>query len=101
MVSDYWRSVSTVLGGMVLAQAIPIVASLIIARIYIPAEFGIYSIWLGIVSIISVIVTGRLEHAVGLEETGEPRNKITITICLLYTSPSPRDRTRSRMPSSA
>ena len=25
----------------------------------------------------------------------------TIAICLLYTSPSPRDRTRSRMPSSA
>ena len=24
-----------------------------------------------------------------------------ITACLLYTSPSPRDRTRSRMPSSA
>ena len=24
-----------------------------------------------------------------------------ITCCLLYTSPSPRDRTRSRMPSSA
>ena len=27
--------------------------------------------------------------------------KITINRCLLYTSPSPRDRTRSRMPSSA
>ena len=26
---------------------------------------------------------------------------IKIIICLLYTSPSPRDRTRSRMPSSA
>ena len=26
---------------------------------------------------------------------------IQFTICLLYTSPSPRDRTRSRMPSSA
>ena len=25
----------------------------------------------------------------------------TLSICLLYTSPSPRDRTRSRMPSSA
>ena len=24
-----------------------------------------------------------------------------VIICLLYTSPSPRDRTRSRMPSSA
>ena len=26
---------------------------------------------------------------------------ITSSACLLYTSPSPRDRTRSRMPSSA
>ena len=26
---------------------------------------------------------------------------VDINICLLYTSPSPRDRTRSRMPSSA
>ena len=29
------------------------------------------------------------------------RSDIDMTICLLYTSPSPRDRTRSRMPSSA
>ena len=28
-------------------------------------------------------------------------NSITVKSCLLYTSPSPRDRTRSRMPSSA
>mgnify|MGYP007112109562 CR=1 FL=1 len=28
-------------------------------------------------------------------------SKAVITPCLLYTSPSPRDRTRSRMPSSA
>ena len=29
------------------------------------------------------------------------RDKVMNKICLLYTSPSPRDRTRSRMPSSA
>ena len=28
-------------------------------------------------------------------------HSLSLTICLLYTSPSPRDRTRSRMPSSA
>ena len=33
---------------------------------------------------------------VGIGKAGNPD-----TICLLYTSPSPRDRTRSRMPSSA
>ena len=30
-----------------------------------------------------------------------PSTVIPITICLLYTSPSPRDRQKSRMPSSA
>ena len=29
------------------------------------------------------------------------QNNDKLLICLLYTSPSPRDRTRSRMPSSA
>ena len=30
-----------------------------------------------------------------------PEGAPNVIICLLYTSPSPRDRTRSRMPSSA
>ena len=30
-----------------------------------------------------------------------PATDEEVMICLLYTSPSPRDRTRSRMPSSA
>ena len=42
-----------------------------------------------------------------MAELNEFRGKATsdgitmVDICLLYTSPSPRDRTRSRMPSSA
>ena len=31
----------------------------------------------------------------------ESAKQLQLQICLLYTSPSPRDRTRSRMPSSA
>ena len=34
-----------------------------------------------------------------IEKIAEDRNRPNT--CLLYTSPSPRDRTRSRMPSSA
>ena len=41
--------------------------------------------------------TEQSEFPTMLEET----EKIETYICLLYTSPSPRDRTRSRMPSSA
>ena len=37
-----------------------------------------------------------------LETDISPETKINLSnTCLLYTSPSPRDRTRSRMPSSA
>ena len=36
-----------------------------------------------------------------IQEQEFAREKDGYTSCLLYTSPSPRDRTRSRMPSSA
>ena len=60
-------------------------------------------------SILTELVTGTqipraLEiTAVQLSEAlgGLPLDKHTKHTCLLYTSPSPRDRTRSRMPSSA
>ena len=37
----------------------------------------------------------------GLDLTAFIEKKIVIKPCLLYTSPSPRDREKSRMPSSA
>ena len=44
----------------------------------------------------------RLTSSLALQSTGEVfLNPGPNTPCLLYTSPSPRDRTRSRMPSSA
>ena len=41
------------------------------------------------------------EHGVHCIPTACWREGDHLYICLLYTSPSPRDRTRSRMPSSA
>ena len=35
------------------------------------------------------------------KEIQEDKRVVEVMTCLLYTSPSPRDRTRSRMPSSA
>ena len=44
---------------------------------------------------------GRNEQGRGEKEKNFYGFSTDILICLLYTSPSPRDRTRSRMPSSA
>ena len=50
-------------------------------------------------------ISGGLRSVVILEGTSKVLEKVRISgggrCCLLYTSPSPRDRTRSRMPSSA
>lgn len=73
MKSTYLRAIRTVLLGMVAAQVIPLAGSLIIARLYTPAEFGLFSTWLGIVLTIAVMLTGRLEMALGLVDDGGPR----------------------------
>ena len=41
------------------------------------------------------------ETCCGAEDPGQDQGPTAAPTCLLYTSPSPRDRTRSRMPSSA
>ena len=54
--------------------------------------------------IIDLSVLNKLGLATVVIHGGGPRIKRELeksNICLLYTSPSPRDRTRSRMPSSA
>ena len=47
----------------------------------------------------------NLADSIGFNKQPIDRDFLQMTlwylICLLYTSPSPRDRTRSRMPSSA
>ena len=40
-------------------------------------------------------------NSLSYEESISALDTILNNVCLLYTSPSPRDRTRSRMPSSA
>ena len=47
------------------------------------------------------LTSGTTWHAAGLVSQLGPTAAITKISCLLYTSPSPRDATLSRMPSSA
>ena len=52
--------------------------------------------------VLSLVAYNDLESQVeALERDGYAYFPSVLDACLLYTSPSPRDRTRSRMPSSA
>ena len=48
----------------------------------------------------SGLIGERMDGYLGVVQTDAPKD-VHAQVCLLYTSPSPRDRTRSRMPSSA
>lgn len=65
---------------MVVAQSIPLLGSLIIARLYAPAEFGLFSAWLGAVMTASVMVTGRFEVALGVVPDGGPRRFAMVAV---------------------
>ena len=49
--NTFWASVVSVLTGTAVAQAIPLIRSLAIARLSIPAEFVVFAMWFVIVSI--------------------------------------------------
>lgn len=67
-----------------MAQSIPIIGSLAIARIYAPSEFGEFSTWLALVSFIAVVITLRLETVLAIVEDGESRAK-AVFIALVTT----------------
>ena len=48
-----------------------------------------------------VTIVHELGHGLGLAHPHDTGGGSTVLPCLLYTSPSPRDRQKSRMPSSA
>jgi O-antigen/teichoic acid export membrane protein len=69
----FWRSVGIVLSGAAAAQAIPLLGSLVVARLYAPAEFGVFAAWLGMAALAAVGLTGRYEVSLAIEPDGEPR----------------------------
>lgn len=75
MSNRFWSNVASVLSGTAIAQAVPIIGSLALARFYLPSAFGSYSVWVGVVLILAVIATLRLEMALVVVEDGHPRRE--------------------------
>ena len=78
--STFGKNVVSVFRAAVLAQVIPMIGYIIIALFILPKEFGLFAIWLGIVQIISVISTLRLEISLFNEEDGVARDRSIILI---------------------
>jgi len=84
--SGYVRNIATLMTGTALAQAIPIAISPILTRLYSPEDFGIFALYMAIVSIASVAVTGRYEMAILLpKKDGDAFNVVVLAMGLSCT----------------
>lgn len=62
--SEYARNVLTLLTGTTIAQAIPVALTPFLTRVYSPGEFGLYGVYMALISIGTMVATGKLEMAV-------------------------------------
>ena len=69
--SEFSRNVLTLMMGTTIAQAIPIAISPILTRIYTPEDFGLFALFIAIMSIFGSIANGRYELAIMLPKKDE------------------------------
>jgi O-antigen/teichoic acid export membrane protein len=67
--SQYLKSVATLASGTALAQAIPLVISPVLTRLYTPENFGMLAVFTAIVSSLSPAVCGKYEVAMVLPQS--------------------------------
>ena len=86
--SEFNLNVLTLMLGTTIAQAIPIIISPILTRIYSPEEFGSLILFMSIVSILSVIVSLRYEKAIVQPLSDEDAISLVVISMLVTTGVS-------------
>ena len=69
--SRFLRGVAVLAGSTAIGQALAVVVSPIITRIYEPADFGALAVYAAVLAILSVTVSWRYEVAIPLPERAQ------------------------------
>ncbi len=64
--SHFVKNVAIMMGGTLIAQAIPVLISPLLTRIYTPAELGIFAVYFSLTMFLAVVATGRYDLAIML-----------------------------------
>lgn len=83
--NKFSRNVLTLMTGTIIAQAIPIVVTPILTRLYTPEDFGLLAIFSSITIVISSIATGRYELAIVIPESDHDAVNIAALGMLINT----------------
>lgn len=72
-----WRSAFHLVSGTVVSQAVQFAASLLLARLFVPDEFGQFAAALGVATFLSVLVVLSYPSAIPLAEADEEARALT------------------------
>ena len=64
--SEFIRNVFTIFSGNAIAQTIPFLLEPVIARLFVPQDFAIWTLYISFANIFSILATGRYEMAIML-----------------------------------
>lgn len=76
------RGVAVLAGGAALGQAINVLVSPILTRLYSPEDFGVFGVYASILGIVTVIASLRYEYAIPLPEDNKTAANI-LALCFL------------------
>jgi len=83
--SALMRSVSILVGGNAAAQTVNLLASLILARVYAPDDFGVFAVFIAICTLGTVVASLRYNVAIPLPHSTKGGVALTIAALLATT----------------
>jgi O-antigen/teichoic acid export membrane protein len=82
--SQFVNHIFTLMAGAVITQVISILAAPVLTRLYSPAEFGAFALYISVANVFGVIITGRYHLAIMLPEKDEEAvNVMALTILIV------------------
>ena len=78
--SGYFKDTIILTGGVIFAQAVPVLVYPILARLYSPASFGVLSTLTSIVGILSIVATLKYETSILITKSKRLAAEFTIAI---------------------
>jgi O-antigen/teichoic acid export membrane protein len=76
------RNVCVLLSGATMAMIIPVIAAPLLTRLYTPDDYGVFALYVSVVSILSVSVTGNYDSAIMLPKKDEDAFNI-VAVCFV------------------
>ena len=74
--SEYLRNISTVSGATTIAQAIPVIAIPILARIYTPEDYGFLALFVSITGLVATFANLKYSQAIPLSDTEDEAKEL-------------------------